>query len=884
MGKKRSGAGLTGPQQAAKFLGVSVLSGVVLAGIAIPGAGALGLAAKGTVEGFDEIPANLKTPPLSQRTTILDAEGGLIATVYSRDRQVVPLTAMSPYMQKAIVAIEDSRFYEHGAVDLKGILRAVNRNAQEGGAAQGASTLTQQYVKNVFVEEAGDDETKVREAQEKSLGRKIRELKYSIQVEEELGKKKILENYLNITYFGQGAYGIESASQRYFSKPAKDLTLEESALLAGLVQSPSRYDPVNDSQEAMKRRNVVLQRMADVKDISQAEADEAKAKPVTLKVTRPKNGCITAVKGAGFFCDYVRATFLNDTVFGKTREERAKVWNQGGLTIRTTLDPQSQEAANASIKDHVNEDDSIATAVTMVQPGTGKVLAMGQSKPYGFGKNETQINYSVDKRMGGSNFGFQVGSTFKPFIAAAAIEQGMEPTKVYSAPNKMEYPSPVSRCSGPAWQNLPLGNGKLQTAQNETRDEVGPYALRTAMEKSINTYFVQMISDIGICPVTEMTQKLGVVPASGVKLPEEPSIALGSAEMSPLTMANAYAAFANRGVYCTPVALESITDSHGKALAVPKTKCDRAMAQDTADTINQLLRGVVDSGTGERAASPTATTRARPVPPTTATTPGSWATPRTCPARSGSAPAVRRRSRWRTSPSAGSTTRRSSAAACPARSGRTRSRARSPAARPRTSSGPASRSPRSGAAVRAPEPVTGTAPAAAPAAGAPPPRRPPPRASRTSPASPAATTSPAAVRPPEAPRPAARARAARSRRSRWSRSPRSRWSRARRAAPVAARPRNGAGTEEEGRAPAGSPAGALPFLHVSPYLRAGPYESCFLTAAATRPPSARPATFGFTIFMTAPMARGPSAPAALASSTACATIAASSSSPSCLGR
>lgn len=601
MGKKRSGGGLTGPQQAAKFLGVSVLSGVVLAGIAIPGAGALGLAAKGTVEGFDEIPANLKTPPLSQRTTILDAEGGLIATVYSRDRQVVPLTAISPYMQKAIVAIEDSRFYEHGAVDLKGILRAVNRNAQEGGAAQGASTLTQQYVKNVFVEEAGDDESKVREAQEKSLGRKIRELKYSIQVEEELGKKKILENYLNITYFGQQAYGIESAAQRYFSKPAKDLTLEESALLAGVVQSPSRFDPVNDAQEAMKRRNVVLQRMADMKDISQAEADEAKKKPVTLKVTRPKNGCITAVKGAGFFCDYVRNTFLSDPVFGKTREERAKIWNQGGLTVRTTLDPQSQDAANASIKDHVHEDDSIATAVTMVQPGTGRVLAMGQSKPYGFGKNETQINYSVDKRMGGSNFGFQVGSTFKPFIAAAAIERGMEPTKVYSAPNKMEYPSPVSRCDGSNWQNLPLANGKLQTAENETPEERGPYALKTAMEKSINTYFVQMISEIGLCPVTEMTQKLGVVPASGVKLPEEPSIALGSAEMSPLTMANAYATFANRGVYCTPIALESITDAHGKALAVPKTKCDRAMSQDTADTINTLLRGVVDSGTGERA-------------------------------------------------------------------------------------------------------------------------------------------------------------------------------------------------------------------------------------------------------------------------------------------
>ncbi|MEU9107581.1 transglycosylase domain-containing protein [Streptomyces xanthophaeus] len=601
MGKKRSGGGLTGSQQAAKFLGVSVLSGVVLAGMAIPAAGALGLAAKGTVEGFDEIPANLKTPPLSQRTTILDAEGGVIATVYSRDRQVVPLTAISPYMQKAIVAIEDSRFYEHGAVDLKGILRAVNRNAQEGGAAQGASTLTQQYVKNVFVEEAGDDETKVREAQEKSLGRKIRELKYAIQVEEELGKKKILENYLNITFFGQQAYGIESAAQRYFSKPAKDLTLEESALLAGVVQSPSRYDPANDAQEATKRRNLVLQRMADIKDISQAEADAAKAKPVVLKVTKPKNGCITAVKGAGFFCDYVRNSFLTDPVFGKTREDRAKVWNQGGLTVRTTLDPQSQDAANESIKDHVYQEDSIATAVTMVQPGTGRVLAMGQSKPYGFGKNETQINYSVDKRMGGSNFGFQVGSTFKPFIAAAALERGMPPTKVYGAPNKLDYPSPITKCDGTQWLNLPDNSGKLATAENETEDEIGPYALKTAMEKSINTYFVEMIGEIGLCPVTEMTQKLGVVPAAGTKLPEAPSIALGSAELSPLTMANAYATFANRGVYCTPVAIESITDAHGKALAVPKSKCDRAMSQTTADTVNTLLRGVVDSGTGERA-------------------------------------------------------------------------------------------------------------------------------------------------------------------------------------------------------------------------------------------------------------------------------------------
>ncbi|MFJ5227538.1 transglycosylase domain-containing protein [Streptomyces sp. NPDC088400] len=597
MPKKRSGGGLTGTQQAAKFLGVSVLAGAVLAGIALPAFGALGLAAKGSVEGFDEIPANLKTPPLSQRTTILDSQGGHMATVYSRDRTVVPLKDISPYMQKAIVAIEDSRFYEHGAIDLKGVLRAVNRNAQSGSVSQGASTLTQQYVKNVFVEEAGDDPDKVAQATQQTLGRKIQELKYAIQVEEELGKKKILENYLNITFFGQQAYGIEAAAQRYFSKSAKDLKVEEAAMLAGIVQSPSRYDPVNDEEEATKRRNTVLQRMADVRDISQTEADRAKATKIKLDVSRPENGCITAVSGAGFFCDYVREAFLTDKVFGKSREERAKVWNQGGLTIRTTMDPKAQESVQQSIKNHVNQSDKVASAVTLVEPGTGKILGMGQSKPYGFGKNETQINLSVDHSMGGSNYGFPTGSTFKPFLATAAIERGVPATQSYPAPYQMPYPASIQTCSGSPWVNT--GN---DTAENENESEVGPYALKEAMAKSVNTYFVQMIGQIGLCPVTESISKLGVVQGDGKKLPESPSaLTLGSQGISPLRMASAYAAYANRGTYCTPVAISSIKTAAGKSLAVPKSGCSRAMSEKTADTINTLLKGVVDSGTGEKA-------------------------------------------------------------------------------------------------------------------------------------------------------------------------------------------------------------------------------------------------------------------------------------------
>ncbi|MEU1374764.1 transglycosylase domain-containing protein [Streptomyces triculaminicus] len=595
MATKRSGRGPTATQQAAKFLGVSVLSGVVLAGLALPGIGAFGLVAKGTVEGFDEIPANLKTPPLSQRTTILDSEGGEIAKVYSRDRTVVPLNEISPYIRKAIVAIEDSRFYEHGAVDLKGVLRAVNKNAQSGGVSEGASTLTQQYVKNVFVEEAGDDPDKVAVATQQTIGRKVKELKFAIQVEKELGKERILNNYLNITFFGQQAYGVEAASQRYFSKHAKDLTLGESALLAGIVQSPSRYNPVLAPKEATKRRNTVLARMAELKNITPAESAAEQAKPIKLNVSRPKSGCITAVDGAGFFCDYVRETFLNDPVFGKTKEARAKRWNEGGMTIRTTLDPQTQKSVQKSITDHVNQDDKVATAISIVQPGSGKVLGMGQSRQYGFGQYQTQINLSADKAMGGSNYGFQVGSTFKPILAAAALEQGMSPYKTYTSPYRMPYPDEVETCGKP-WKN---GGG--ETVQNENRSEIGPYGMKEATAKSVNTYFIQMIEDIGVCPVTKMAEKMGIRPAAGGKVKQVPSIALGTEGISPLTMAAAYATFANRGTYCTPVLVESATGPNGEKLRVPKSKCSRAMSEQTADTVNTLLQGVVEDGTGKEA-------------------------------------------------------------------------------------------------------------------------------------------------------------------------------------------------------------------------------------------------------------------------------------------
>lgn len=595
MAKKRSGGGLSATQQAAKFLGVSVLAGAVTAGIALPAVGALGLAAKGTADGFGDIPAVMKQPPLSQKTRILDAEGGLIADVYSRNRTVVPLDEMSPWMRKSIIAIEDARYYEHGAIDLKGVLRALNRNAQSGEVSEGASTLTQQYVKNVFVEEAGDDQAKVAEATQQTIGRKIKELKYSIELEQELSKNEILENYLNITFFGQQTYGVEAAAQRYFSKSAKDLEVQEAALLAGVVQSPSRYDPINDGQEGKKRRNVVLTRLAATGDISQSQLAKLKETPLGLKVSKPKNGCITATMDAGFFCDYVRQQFLTHEAFGKTDKERAERWRQGGMTIKTTLSPKAQEAAAKASTEKVYKDDEVAASVVSVEPGTGRIQSMAQSRPYGTdqSKRETVLNLAVDNTKGGTTLGFQVGSTFKPIIAAAALEKGINPADTYKSKWKTEFDNAdFKNCD-----NTPYGTGKY-SVQNERKDMSGTWDMTSALGKSVNTFSIDLLRKTGLCETTEMATKMGVRSGTGKQLEPKPAMGLGGLESTPLFMANGYATFANRGTHCTPIAIEGVTDARGNELRPPKTECTRAMSEKTADSVNQMLKGVVEDGTG----------------------------------------------------------------------------------------------------------------------------------------------------------------------------------------------------------------------------------------------------------------------------------------------
>ncbi|WP_103529619.1 transglycosylase domain-containing protein [Streptomyces sp. SM12] len=597
MSRKRVGGGLGAAQQGAKFVGVSVLAGAVLAGIALPAVGAIGLAAKGTVEGFDELPADLTRPPLSQKTVVLDADGGKIADIYARNRTVVPLDEIAPVMQEALIAIEDARFYEHGAIDVRGVARALNSNL-DSGTTQGASTLTQQYVKNVFVEAAGDDTDLVAEATEKKIGRKIRELKYAIQLEEELGKDQILENYLNITFFGQQAYGVEAASQRYFSKSASELELHEAALLAGLVQSPTRYDPINAEEEAVKRRNMVLQRMVETKDITQEEADEAVGRELGLNVSQPRQGCITAVHDAGFFCDYVQREFLQNPVFGEDSAERKARWELGGLTIRTTLRPQAQKAASEAAKNGAHADDQATAAVVQVEPGTGHIISMAQSRPYGNDGDQfqTTLNLNTSGAMGGATYGFPPGSTFKPVTAAAALEAGVSPAKEYSSDYEMEIEESAFRnCDGTASGNA------LWELKNESQTMTGTWDMTDALGKSINTYFVMLMEESGLCETVTMADKLGIRKgADESPLNAYPSVTLGGQETTPLMMANAYATFANRGEHCEPVSIVGASDAFGNEYAVPETECQRVMSAENADLINAMLAGVVEDGTGQQ--------------------------------------------------------------------------------------------------------------------------------------------------------------------------------------------------------------------------------------------------------------------------------------------
>ena len=601
------------------FVVLSTVAGLLMAGLAIPAIGATGQAAKGGVGFFNDLPSEFTVSPLAQQSRILDADGKLIANPYDENRIIVPLKKISPNMRKAQIAIEDSRFYEHGGLDPRGFTRALLSNLQ-GGDVQGASTLTQQFVKITLQENAlrrGDKEAAAA-AVDKTYSRKLQELKYALNVEENFTKDQILEGYLNLVYYGDQAYGVEAAALNYFGVSASKLTLGQAALMAGIVQQPTAYNPVINPKEAQKRRNLVLDRMQVLGLASAKDVTAAKKVAVgkMIKKKPAKGVCFRSAQP--YFCAYVLEWLQKSpqmAVLGKTPADRLKAINQGGLTIRTTLKPSMQKAAQKELTKAVaiGNKQNLGAGATILEPGTGKVLAMAQATD--FAKYQTNVN--VDQKYGGGELGYQFGSTAKTFAVVTALEKGMplEGTiKVPFATGKKGYLFTekkllTEKCGAnepwPVKNDYPSG-GKMMT-------------LGEGISKSINTWAAQLVIDIGPCDVRDTMTKMGLHKGNGKPIdPYISDITLGSGTTNMMSLASSYATLAASGKYCEPYPVTSITTSDKKEIKVPGPKCKQVIPADVADGTTYLLKGTLDSGTADGVWS----NAARPAAGKTGTTEG----------------------------------------------------------------------------------------------------------------------------------------------------------------------------------------------------------------------------------------------------------------------
>ena len=560
------------------FLSVSSLMGVVAAGMLVPVAGPTALAAKSVPTLFNELPGDLQTVAPAEESQLLDSSGGVIAHFYDKQRIVVPSANIADVMKKAIVAIEDKRFYEHNGVDATGIARALVTNLGESGR-QGASTITQQYVRNSLAERGyleGDAE-QVSAATEQTTERKLREIKYALALEKTQSKEEILTGYLNIAPFGPITYGVEAASQRYFSKSASELNYLEAALLAGLVQSPVQYDPLTHPEAAQERRDTVLATMLDQGVITQEEYDEGIATSVDsmLHPTVSSEGCSGADSSKAYFCDYVLSQFLEDPAFGATRIERERLLKTQGITIRTTLDSAKQDAAYASLTNAIPVGDAsgLNDALVSLDPRTGKVLAMAQNTTYGIEAGQTMSNYAADGN-------FQVGSTFKVFTLLQWFKEGHSAYETVGSANTF-YPNGSFKCDG---RSITTEGYQV----NDLAGKTGTMNVVRATGQSVNQAFVNMASRVDFCSIFETAYDMGITEDGEVPAPFPANI-LGSVSSSPLHMASVFATIANSGQQCKPQSIESVTDRDENVLKEFAADCKEVISPDLANKTAALL-------------------------------------------------------------------------------------------------------------------------------------------------------------------------------------------------------------------------------------------------------------------------------------------------------
>ena len=588
---------------------LALVIGLVVALLALPFVAGVGLFAKASADHYMDLPSVLATPPLPQNSEILASDGSVVATLHGAENRVVVDGDQIPtIMRQAIVAIEDARFYEHGGFDPKGVLRAALRNSQAGDVQQGGSTLTQQYVKNVLLQNATTPAER-EAATDPSISRKIQELRYASALEKVLPKDEILTRYLNIAYFGDGAYGVGTAAEHYFGVNVKDLTLDQAALLAGLVQSPSNYNPRTNIKAATTRRNEVLDHMATSKYITITQDDGAKQMPIQLHIISGKEVDSCAESTAPFFCDYVRTQLSNDKALGAKPEERSRRLYEGGLQIHTTLDPKVQAAAQNAVDQTIGRDSRAAAPIAVVQPGTGNILAMAVNRYYGAdaSHNETKVNLVTQEATINPRThrrtpaAFEPGSAFKAFTMATALEQGYGLSTAFYSPgclNPDTWPDiknifPLTRTNN-AKDSCPQGYS------NSADSEAGVFDMRSATAKSVNTYYIQLEAKVGVMNVAAMAQRLGI---PKIDMPDDlgptfDGLTLSQqTEIPPLDMTGAYAIFAAGGQYCTPRFVTSATDSAKENVDIaPKPDCKQVISKGIADTVANVLSSVVSPG------------------------------------------------------------------------------------------------------------------------------------------------------------------------------------------------------------------------------------------------------------------------------------------------
>jgi membrane peptidoglycan carboxypeptidase len=579
-----------------------LLAGLVSLGVVAPAA----IAVRDASQTFDD----LKVPALAQlpsRSEILDSQGHLIAYYYPNHIYRVPVRygQISPLMRDAIVAIEDSRFYHHGALDIRGSLRALVTDLG-GGQVQGGSTIAQQYVKNALVLTATSP-AEQRAAVADDIARKIRELRIAVNVEHEMSLNQLLTAYLNVAYFENEAYGIQVAAQRYFGTSAANLTLTQSALLAGLVQNPAAYDPLSQPAAALGRRNLVLARMAELGYISAGTARTAARSPLGLHYSPAtlQQGCSMAGKAA-WFCDYVLAELRTNLAYSAAWQ---RLNTTGGLRIFTTMNAQDQLAAQNAVSYMVPPPPSgwnpggNASAEVLITPGTGQVRAIAVDRSYGTGKAQDSIDYAVDTAQNGG-VGVQTGSSSKLFTLITALKEG------YPFGFSLNTSSPAVFTGYSNCQGQPTGPFQVINAEGKGK---GRYTLYTGTTGSINVFYAQLERRVGLCQVVRTAVSMGLHRADGISLMQAagkpgssnyqlpaddvPSFTLGAVDVSPMSMAAAYATVAGYGIYCQPIAVSSIITASGASLPVQSAGCHRVMSPAVAEAATYVLRGVLTTGT-----------------------------------------------------------------------------------------------------------------------------------------------------------------------------------------------------------------------------------------------------------------------------------------------